>query len=58
MIQGFRNYVYERSQGFGTVASIVGGAYLAGQYALDRFDGLRAEKVQDQQKREQCVLIR
>ncbi len=52
MLDGLRNYFYERRRGFAKTAGVFGALYLTGQYVLDRLEEMRDHTVQSQRDRE------
>lgn len=52
MLEGIRNYFYERRKGLGTTAGVVGGLYLLGNYALERLEEIRDQHAQSQKDRD------
>jgi peroxin-3 len=52
MLTSFKTYVYDRRKGFAKLAGAVGGAYLAGQYAVKRLEEVRENLVQDRTAKE------
>ena len=55
MLTRIKGYVYERRQGLLKTATVVGGLYLTGQYALDRLAEMREQVLESRKDRDMCV---